>query len=192
MAGYRHCGTAYRLHLQGSRRTRQAVSPDKAVTKQQPTLSNIPEERMSQVLLFHAYRGFLQRTNSFLNKQCPLRHWKHYARSTYCNERIKFSVEKTRFRDFFYFNVSHPVLFLRFTQDTNCSQTQQFYYIITFKATCFNSIESSSGLLKNRSNVSTFIVHSGIPKACNRWYSQYKSTRVTELNIYTVEYTIKS
>ena len=51
-------------------------------------------------------------------------------------------------------------------QDTNSSQTQQFYYIITFTATCFNSIESSSGLLENRCNVSTFIVHSGIPKEC--------------------------
>jgi hypothetical protein len=126
-------------------------SPDKAVTKQQPTLSNIPEERMSQVLLFHAYRGFLLRTNSFLNKQCPLGHWKHYARSTNWNERIKFSVEKLDFV-IFYFNVSHPVVFLKFIQDTNGSQTQQFYYIITFKATCFNSIESSAGLLENRSN----------------------------------------
>jgi hypothetical protein len=32
-------------------------------------------------------------------------------------------------------------------------------------------------------------VHSGIPKAYNRWYSQYKSTRVRDLIIYsTVEY----
>jgi len=53
-------------------------------------------------------------------------------------------------------------MFLRFIQDTNSSQTQQFYYIITFKATCFNCIESSSGLLENRCNVSTFIVHFGI------------------------------
>jgi len=30
--------------------------------------------------------------------------------------------------------------------------------------TCFDSIESLSGLLKNRSIVSKFIVHSGIPK----------------------------
>jgi hypothetical protein len=42
--------------------------PEKAVAKKQPTQSNVPEERMSQVLLFHTYRGFLQRTNSFLNK----------------------------------------------------------------------------------------------------------------------------
>jgi len=67
-----------------------------------------------------------------------------------------------------------------FIQDISSSQTQQFYYIITFKATCFNTIESSSGLLENRSNISTFIVHSGIPKACNRWYSQYTSTRVSD------------
>jgi hypothetical protein len=33
----------------------------------------------------------------------------------------------------FTFNVSHHVVFLKFMQDTNCSQTQQFYYIITFK-----------------------------------------------------------
>ena len=32
-------------------------------------------------------------------------------------------------------------------------------------ATCFDSIESSSGLPKKGSNVSTFIVHSGIPNA---------------------------
>jgi hypothetical protein len=75
-----------------------------------------------------------------------------------------------------------------FIQDTNSRQTQQFYYIITFKATCFDSTESSSGLLENRSNISTFIVHSGIPKAYNRWYSQYKSTRVTNLIIHTLEY----
>jgi hypothetical protein len=30
----------------------------------------------------------------------------------------------------------------------------------------------------NRSNVSIFIVHSGIPKPYNRLYSQYKSTRI--------------
>jgi len=51
-----------------------------------------------------------------------------------------------------------------FLHDTNSSQTQQFYYIITFKTTCFNSIESSSGLLENGSNVSTYVVHFGIPK----------------------------
>jgi len=81
------------------------------------------------------------------------------------------------------FNVSHPVVFLKFIQDTNPSQTQQFYYIITFKATCFNYNESSSGLLQNIYNVSTFIVHSGIPKPYNRWYSQYKSTGVRDLTI---------
>jgi len=32
--------------------------------------------------------------------------------------------------------------------------------------TCFDSIESLSGLAKNRSNVSKFTVHSGIPNAC--------------------------
>jgi len=67
------------------------------------------------------------------------------------------------------------------------SQTQQFYYTITFKATCFNSIESSSGLLKNASNASIFKVHSGIPKAYSGWYSQYISTCVRGLNMYTVE-----
>jgi len=36
--------------------------------------------------------------------------------------------------------------------------------------------------------VSTFIVHSEITKAYNRWYNQYKSTRVRGLIIYTVEY----
>jgi hypothetical protein len=32
-------------------------------------------------------------------------------------------------------------------------------------ATCFDSVESSSGLPENRSNVSKFIVPSGIPNA---------------------------
>jgi hypothetical protein len=32
-------------------------------------------------------------------------------------------------------------------------------------ATCFDAVESSSGLPKNRSNVSKFIVHSGIANA---------------------------
>jgi hypothetical protein len=63
--------------------------------------------------------------------------------------------------------------FLWFIQNTDFSQTQQFYYTITFKTTCSNCIDSSSGLVENRSNVSTFIVHSGIPKAYNRRYSQY-------------------
>jgi len=35
-------------------------------------------------------------------------------------------------------------------------------------ATCFDFIESSSGLPKNRSNVWKFVVHSGIPNAYNR------------------------
>ena len=39
------------------------------------------------------------------------------------------------------------------------------YYTNILKATCFDSTKSSSGLLKNRSNVSKFVVHSGIPKA---------------------------
>jgi len=34
-------------------------------------------------------------------------------------------------------------------------------------ATCFGYIEPSSGLPKNRSSVSKFILHSGIPKAYN-------------------------
>jgi hypothetical protein len=71
--------------------------------------------------------------------------------------------------------------FSLFIQDTTSSQTQQLYYTITFKATYFNCTELSSGLLKIRSNVSTFIVHSGIKKAYNTWYSQYKSTRVRDL-----------
>ena len=75
----------------------------------------------------------------------------------------------------------------KYIHDTNSSQTQQFYYIITFKAKRFNCIESLSGLVESRSNVSTFIVHSGIPNDYNRWYSQYKSTHVRDLIIYTVE-----
>jgi hypothetical protein len=37
-------------------------------------------------------------------------------------------------------------------------------------ATCFDSIESSSSLPKNISNVSIFIVHSGIPNAMHYKY----------------------
>jgi hypothetical protein len=74
-----------------------------------------------------------------------------------------YAKQKAKIRLFF--NISHPVVFLKFIKDTNSSQTQQLYYIITFKATYFDSVESSSGLWENRSNVSTFIVHSGIPKA---------------------------
>ena len=89
-----------------------------------------------------------------------------------------------------FLNLSSKLQVFNFTfiQDTNSSQTQQFYYIITFKATCFGCIESSSGALEKRSNVSTFIVHSGIPKAYSMWYSQYKSTRARDLIICTVEY----
>ena len=39
------------------------------------------------------------------------------------------------------------------------------YYTNILMATCFDCTESSSGLPKNISNVSTFIVHSGIPNA---------------------------
>jgi len=47
----------------------------------------------------------------------------------------------------------------------NFSQTQQFITQIILMATCFDCIESSLGLPKDRSNVSQFIVHSGIPNA---------------------------
>ena len=80
-------------------------------------------------------------------------------------DHVEWSAKQKAKTRLFFLNVSHPVVFLIFIQDTNSGQTQQFYYIITFKATCFDSIESSSGLQENRSNVSTFIVHSGIPKA---------------------------
>jgi hypothetical protein len=42
--------------------------------------------------------------------------------------------ELDEFKFKFTFNVSHQVVFLKFIQDTNCSQTQQFYYRIIFKA----------------------------------------------------------
>jgi len=42
------------------------------------------------------------------------------------------------------------------------------YYTNILNTTCFDSIESSSGLLENRSNVSKYIVHSGIPKPYDR------------------------
>jgi len=47
------------------------------------------------------------------------------------------------------------------------SQTQQFITQIILMATCFDSTESSSGLPKNRSNLSIFVVHSGIPDCCD-------------------------
>ena len=47
------------------------------------------------------------------------------------------------------------------------SNTTTYYIKNIFMATCFDSVESSSGLPKNRSNVSKFIVHSGIPNAYN-------------------------
>jgi hypothetical protein len=78
-------------------------------------------------------------------------------------------------------------VFVKPTQGTNSSQTQQLYYTVTFNAIRFNCIESLSGLLQNRSSVSTFVVHCGITKAYNRWYSQCKSTVVKDLVIYTVE-----
>ena len=61
-------------------------------------------------------------------------------------------------------------VYILFIQVINFSQTQQFITQNVLMATCFDSIESSSGLPKNRSNVSKFIVHSGIPNAysCKR------------------------
>ena len=52
----------------------------------------------------------------------------------------------------------------KFIQGINSSQTQQFITHNSLMATCFDCIESSSGLPKNRFNVSKFIVHSGGPK----------------------------
>ena len=46
-------------------------------------------------------------------------------------------------------------------------QTQQLITQNILMATCFDSIESSSALPKNISNVSKFIVYSGIPNAYN-------------------------
>jgi hypothetical protein len=47
-------------------------------------------------------------------------------------------------------------------QDINFSQTQQFITQNIFMATSFDSIESSSGLPKNRSNVSKFNVFGSV------------------------------
>ena len=100
-------------------------------------------------------------------------------------DHVEWSAKQKAKTRLFFLNVSHPVVFLIFIQDTNSGQTQQFYYIITFKATCCKSIGSSTGLLENGANVLTFIVHFGIPKAYNKWYSQYKSTCVRDLIILT-------
>ena len=54
----------------------------------------------------------------------------------------------------------------------NFSQTHQFITRNILKATCFDSNESSSGLPKNRSKVSRFIVHSGIPNAYSKKVKQ--------------------
>ena len=53
-------------------------------------------------------------------------------------------------------------------------------------ATCFDFTESSSGILENRSNVSSFIVRSEIQKAYNKWCIQQNSTCVKDLNIYII------
>jgi len=50
----------------------------------------------------------------------------------------------------------------------NFSQTQQFVIQNILMATCFDCIELSSGLTKNRSNVSKSTVHSGIPNPYSR------------------------
>jgi len=55
-------------------------------------------------------------------------------------------------------------VFIKFIQGVNFSQTQHLITQNILMATCFDSIETSSGLPKNRSNVSTFEVHSGIPE----------------------------
>jgi hypothetical protein len=92
--------------------------------------------------------------------------------------------------NFFKFTVSYRVVFLKSIQDTNPNQTQQLYYTVTFNAIRFSYIESSTDLLENRSNVSTFLVHCGITKYYNRWYSQYKSTAVRDMIIRAVVFKI--
>jgi len=79
-------------------------------------------------------------------------------------------------------------------QCINLSKTQQLITQINLIATRFDSTESESGLPKNRSNVSNFIVHSGIPNAYNRLYSWYNRICARNLNIrvYTMEYILKS
>jgi len=52
----------------------------------------------------------------------------------------------------------------KFIQGIDFSQTQPFITRNILIATCFDCIDSSSGLPKNRSNVSKFVVHSGIPQ----------------------------
>jgi len=87
---------------------------EKEVAKQQPTLSNIPEERMLQVLLFHTYTGCLQRIDSFLNKYEVVSIWslkalrkKHILK---CYGQI--FGRKARFRDL---NLAKSTLFSSFT-----------------------------------------------------------------------------
>jgi hypothetical protein len=63
------------------------------------------------------------------------------------------------------FNVSHPDVFFLIHTRYKFQSTQQFIIQNILLATCFDSIESSSDLPKNRSNVSKFIEHSGIPNA---------------------------
>ena len=63
-------------------------------------------------------------------------------------------------------------------QRINFSQKQQFIIQNVLMVTCFDSIESSSGLPENRSNVSKFIVHFGIPDAYIRYYSLDSGTCV--------------
>ena len=64
--------------------------------------------------------------------------------------------------------MQHSAKHIKCVQGINFSQTQQFITQNILMATCFDSIESSSGLAKYRSNVSKFVVHSGIPNAYSR------------------------
>ena len=75
-----------------------------------------------------------------------------------------------------------------FIKGINFSQKQQFITQYVLMATCFDSIESSSGLPKNRSNVSKCIGYFGIAKAYNSYYRRYSSTCVGNLSIHIMEY----
>jgi hypothetical protein len=70
-------------------------------------------------------------------------------------------------------------------------QLTNISYQLSYRIISYIIIDASSGLPKNRSNVSNFLVHSGIPNAYNRWYSWYSSVHVSEIWIYIMEYILK-
>jgi len=66
----------------------------------------------------------------------------------------------------FFFNFSNPDVFIQCIQSIKYqSKHDSLLNIMLFRATCFDSFESSSGTQGTDPRLSMFIVHSGIPNA---------------------------